>query len=198
VIDAHDERNPMPHFLVSGIAELVAQVATVLRENGSTVVEVDDIDDVPRACSDAGDRAFDGYIQLPVTFTVQGDTAVERVHHFFADGVLARFPAVSAALPALTPEARITFVMGVLPPEVSTDDDVSARAALVRVLGHAARADGPAGLRVSVVGSGSTPREIALTGMGRNPEWESLAAEASGGSYADWRVELLGLMSAET
>jgi hypothetical protein len=198
VIDAHDERNPMPNFLVSGIAELAAQVATVLRENGSTVVEVDDIDDVARACADAGDRAFDGYVQLPATFTVQGDTAVERVHHFFADGVLARFPAVSAALPALTPEARITFVMGVLPPEVSTDDDVSARAALVRVLGHAARADGPVGLRVSVVGSGSTPKEIALTAMGRNPEWESLVAGASGGSYADWRVELLGLMSAET
>jgi hypothetical protein len=198
VIDVHDERNPMPHFLVSGIADLVAQVATVLRENGSTVVEVDDIDDVPRACADAGDRAFDGYVQLPATFTVQGDTAVERVQHFFADGVLARFPAVSAALPALIPEARITFVMGVLPPEVSTDDDVSARAALVRVLGHAARADGPAGLRVSVVGSGSTPKDIGLTAMGRNPEWESLAAGGSGGSYADWRVELLGLMSAET
>lgn len=188
----------MAHFLVSGIADLVAQVAAALRENGATVVEVHDVDDVPRACADAGDRGFDGYVQLPATFTVQGETAVDRVHRFFADGVLARFPAVSAALPALAPQARITFVMGVLPPEVSTDDDVSARAALVRVLGRAARADGPDDLRISVVGSGSTPGEIALTAMGRDPGRESLAGRDADESYADWRVELLGLMSVET
>jgi hypothetical protein len=187
----------MPHFLISGIAELVAGVATALRENGGSAVEVDDIADVPRVCAEA-DRTFDGYIQLPATFTVTGDSAVGRIHHFFSDGVLARFPAISAALPTLAPDARITFVMGVLPPEVSTDDDVSARAALVRVLGHAARADGPTGLRVSMLGSGSTPKEIALTALGRNPEWESVTADFAGGSYADWRVELLGMMSAQT
>jgi hypothetical protein len=188
----------MPHFLVSGIAELASQVAAVLREEGSTAVEVDDIAAVPRACAEAGPGAFDGYIQLPATFTVRGDTVVDRVHHFFSDGVLARFPAMTAALPALTRDARITVVKGVLPPEVSTDDDVSARAALIRVLGHAVRADGPEGLRISVLGSGSRPKEIALTALGRNPEWESVTAGFSGGSYADWRVELLGLMSAET
>jgi hypothetical protein len=187
----------MPHFLVSGIGELAAKVAGELREQGSTAVEVDDIGDVPRACVEAGARAFDGYVQLPATFTVSGTTAVHRVHHFFADGVLARFPAMAAALPALRPDARITFVMGVLPPEVSTEDDVAARAALVRVLGHAARADGPDGLRVSVLGSGAAPQEIALTALGRNPEWEALTEGFSGSSYADWRVELLGMMSAE-
>lgn len=186
----------MPHFLVSGARELVSQVSAVLREQGHTAVEVDDLADVPRVCAEAGDGAFGGYVQLPASFTVRGDSAVGREHHFFADGVLARFPAVTAALPALAPDARITFAMGVLPPEISTDDDVAARAALVRVLGHAARADGPAGLRISVVGSGSTPKEVALTALGRNPEWEA-AAEFSGGSYADWRVEVLGLMSAE-
>lgn len=187
----------MPHFLISGIGELAAQVAAVLRENGSGAVEVDDIADVPSVCAAAGGAAFDGYIQLPATFTVEGDTAVDRIHHFFADGVLARFPAVTAALPVLRSDSRLTFVMGVLPPEVSTEDDVAARAALVRVLGHAARADGPDNLRVSVLGSGSTPKEIALTALGRNPEWESLTVGYAGGSYADWRVELLGLMSAE-
>ena len=187
----------MPHFLVSGIPELAAQVAGALRENGSTAVEVGDIADVPRACAEA-DRAFDGYVQLPATFTVAGDTAVDRIHHFFSDGVLARFPAITAALPVLAPEARITFVMGILPPEVSTEDDVSARASLVRVLGHGARADGPDGLRISLLGSGSTPKEIALTALGRNPEWEAVTEGFAGGSYADWRVELLGLMSAET
>lgn len=60
-----------------------------------------------------------------------------------------------------------------------------------------ARADRPEGLRVSVMGSGSTPEEIALTALRRNPEWESLKAGPSNGSCADWRVELLGMMRAE-
>lgn len=187
----------MPHFLVSGIGELAAKVAAELREQGSTAVEVDDIAEVPRACVEAGAAAFDGYVQLPATFTVRGSTAVDRVHHFFADGVLARFPAMSAALPALRSGARLTFVMGVLPPEVSTDDDVAARGALVRVLGHAARADGPADLRVSVLGSGASAHDIALTAVGRNPEVEALTADLAEGSYADWRAELLGMISAE-
>ena len=185
----------MPHVLVSGIAELVAATGAVLTENGATFVGVDDIADVPKACAEA-ERRFDGYVQLPATFTVEGDTAVSRVHHFFAEGVLARFPAVAAALGALQPGARITFVMGVLPPAVSTEDDVRARSALVRVLGHAARADGPADLRVSMLASTATPTEIALTALGRNPQFEELAEDVAGGSYADWRVELLGVMTA--
>ena len=67
----------MPRYLVSGIAELVSDVAAVLREHDAEVVEVDDIDDVPRACAEAGPGAFDGYVQLPASFTVQGDTAVD-------------------------------------------------------------------------------------------------------------------------
>jgi hypothetical protein len=105
-------------------------------------------------CEDAGPGAFDGYVQLPASFTVQGDTAVSRVHHFFADGVLARFPAVAAALPALTPEARLTFVTGVLPPDVSTEDDVAARSALVRILGQAAQADAANGSARLLAGIG--------------------------------------------
>ena len=38
----------------------------------------------------------------------------------------------------------------------------------------------------------------AMEALGRNPEWESLTDGFAGGSYADWRVELLGLMSAQT
>ena len=187
----------MARYLVSGIAQLVSDVAAALRERGAEVVEVDDIADVPSACAEAGSGGFDGYVQLPASFEVQGDTAVDRVHHFFADGVLARFPAVRAVLPVLTGDPRITFVMGVLPPEVSTDDDVAARSALVRVLARAAQADRPEGLRISVMRSGSSAEEIALTALGRSPEWEALAAGPSNGSYADWRVEILGMMRAE-
>ena len=187
----------MPRYLVSGIAELVADVAAVLRENDAEVVEVDDIEDVPRACADAGPGAFDGYIQLPASFTVQGATAVQRVHHFYGEGVLARFPAVAAALPTLKADARLTFVTGVLPGDLSTDDDVAARSALIRILGHAARADAVDGLRVTSLGSGSTPKEIALAALGRGPSAGALAT-ASDEEYTEWRMELLGVMWAET
>jgi hypothetical protein len=187
----------MARYLVSGIAELVSDVAAVLREHDAEVVEVDDIHDVPRVCRDAGAAASDGYIQLPASFTVQGDTAVTRVHHFFAEGVLARFPAVAAALPSLKPEARLTFVAGVLPPDVSTEDDVAARSALIRVLGHAAQADAANGLRVCTLGSGATAKDIALTALGRNSDRGSFTTEPDE-SYDEWRIELLGMMWAET
>ncbi|MDT7554320.1 MAG: hypothetical protein QOI16_2856 [Pseudonocardiales bacterium] len=187
----------MPHFLISGIAALGSDVTAALAAEGSTAVRVDDIADVAGVCAEAGQGEFAGYIQLPATFTVSGETAVDRVHHFFSEGVLARFPAVTAALPTLVDGARITFVMGVLPPEVSTDDDVAARSALVRVLGRGARADGPKDLRISVLASGVSAREIALTALGRNTDLEQLADGPEGESYADWRVELLGMISAE-
>ena len=187
----------MPRYLVSGIAELVADVAAVLREHNAEVVTVDDIADVPGVCAEAGPDAFDGYVQLPASFTVQGGTAVARVHHFFAEGVLARFPAVSAALPTLKPEARLTFVTGVLPGDLSTENDVAARAALVRILGQAAQADTDNGLRVCTLGSGASPKEIALTALGRNSDARSFST-ASDESYAEWRMELLSVMWAET
>jgi hypothetical protein len=189
----------MPRYLVSGIAALAADVAAVLREQGAEAVVVDDIADVPKACAEAGPGAFDGYVQLPATFSVAGDTAVARVHHFFAEGVLARFPAVSAALPALVPgAARLTFVMGVLPPEVDTADDVAARAALVRILARAARADRADGLRVVVLDSGSSAKDIALSALGRGGHRPSMDEDPSEENVADWRMELLGMVWAET
>jgi hypothetical protein len=186
----------MPHFLISGIPDLVARTGAVLEEHGSTYVGVDDIEAVPKVCEQTPDATFDGYVQLPATFAVEGGTAIARVHHFFAAGVLARFPAMGAALPTLTPGARITFVMGVLPPEVSTADDVAARAALVRVLAHGARADGPADLRIQVLEADATPQEIAQTALGHRPEADG-PQDVLDRSYADWRVELLGMVSAE-
>ena len=89
----------MARFLVSGKAELVADVAAALRAESAEAVEVGDLDALTRACADAGPRAFDGYVQLPARFTVEGDSAVERVRHYISGGVLARFTAVAAVLP---------------------------------------------------------------------------------------------------
>ncbi|MGE0299605.1 hypothetical protein [Pseudonocardia sp.] len=185
----------MARYLVSGIASFVADVGAVLSEHGAEFVGVDDIDDVPAACAETGPGAFDGYVQLPATFAVTGDTAVDAVHHYFRDGVLARYPAMAAALPSLRPNAQVVFVMGVLPPEVSTEHDIAARGALVRLLGTAARADKPDGLRIAVLAADCSPIDVARTVLGHHPEWDVLTAGFAGGSYADWRTELLGMMN---
>lgn len=182
----------MPHFLISGISELIDEIGAVLAEHGATYVGVPDNTDVPKAVAEA-EAPFDGYIQLSVPFVVQGDTAITRLHHFFAEGVLARFPAMAAAAPALAPGSRVTFVMAAnLPPAVSTEDDLAARHALTKVLERCAKADGPAGLRTTILESGTSAREIALTALGNGSQEDS--PQAAGDDYGDWRTELLGMM----
>jgi len=189
----------MAAVLVSGAAGLVSQVAEALRSRGAEVTEVTDLDEVPAVCAAAGPGAFDSYVQLPAAYSVYGDTTVQRVHHFYAEGVLARFPALAGALRAFTPSSRVTFVLGQLPVEVATTDDREARRALVRVLGHAARADSPDGaIAVRTLDTGSTPDEIALVALGRDPARAGLLDQLNDMSYQDLRVEMLGLVSVET
>jgi hypothetical protein len=189
----------MTSVLVSGAADHVAEVGRALRARDADVTEVTDLDDVPAACAAAGPATFDSYVQLPATFQIKGDTAIRRVHHFYADGVLARFTALAAALPSLTPGARLTFVLGTLPPEVATSDDREARRALTRVLTQAARADTPDGhLTVRVLDVGAAPDEIAQIAVGLDPARQEVMDRLSDLSYADWRVELLGLAAVQT
>lgn len=82
---------------------------------------------------------------------------------------------------------------------MASQDDRDARRALVRVLAHAARADTTGGdLAVRILDTGSTPDEIALVALGRDPAREGLLDQLAEMSYADLRVELLGLVSVET
>ena len=74
------------NVLVSGAPERIAPVSKVLRAQDCTVVEVDDLANVPAACKEAGENAFDAYLQMPAYFAIQGDTALERLHHFYAKG----------------------------------------------------------------------------------------------------------------
>ena len=115
-------------------------------------------------------------------------------------GLILLVAAVVAAIGSfgLTPwTPRLTFVTGVLPSDVSTEDDVAARASLVRVLAHAARADAREGLRVTSLGSGSSPKEIAQAALGHGSMSGAIAA-ASEEDYSEWRMELLGMMWVET
>jgi hypothetical protein len=186
------------NVLVSGAPERVQAVSAVLRAHDCTVVEVDDLERVPQACAEAGEGAFDAYIQLPAYFWIEGQTAIERLHHLFVKGVMARFPAMNAAVPALKPGGRITVVAWPLPAEVATDDDIEARQALYRVLAYAARADAGDDLAVRVLASSTSTDDIALATLGKEPVRSQSVESMSGVSYADWRVELLGLVSVES
>ena len=189
----------MPAVLVSGAQTHVAEVALALRARGAAVTEVADLNDIPAACRAAGGRVFNAYVQLPAEFQPRGETAIQRVHNFYAAGVLARFTALDAALPSLAPDARVTFVLGLLPTEAASRSDREARRALIRVLGHTARADTPDGaLGIRVLDWGTPADEIALAALGQDPAKQDLDDHLAGLSYADWRVELLGLAMLET
>ena len=118
------------NVLISGAPDRVEAVAAVLRGHDCQVVEVDDLERVPQACAEAGEEAFDAYVQLPAYFGIEGRTALERLHHLFVKGVMARFPAMNAAVPALKPGGRVRVVAWRLPADVATDDDIVARRAL--------------------------------------------------------------------
>jgi hypothetical protein len=189
----------MPQVLVSGAPAYVQEVGDALRERGATVTPVVDLDAVPGVCEAAGPGAFDAYVQLPAAFQAQGATAVQRVHHFYAAGVLARFPALDSARPALVPDATVTFVLGHLPPEAETADDGIARRALTRVLAQAARADSPDGRLVArILDIGCGAADIAFVALGGDLAKQELLERLDELDYADWRVELLGLASVET
>jgi hypothetical protein len=189
----------MRRVLVSGAQPLVEPVAAALRDRGATATEVYDLAEMPWVCRAAGSAAFDSYAQLPSAFQPSGETAVQRVHHFYAAGVLARFPALDVARPTLTPGAWVTFVLGHLPPEAETADDLTARRALTRVLARAAGADAPGGrLTVRILDSGTAPADIAFVALGGDLAKQELMDRLADLDYADWRVELLGLASMET
>jgi len=185
--------------LVSGIATLAADVAGALRARGADVTEIADVSDGAAVAAACAGKTFDSYVQLADTFEIRGDSAIERVRHFYADGVLNRFTVLAAVLPALTPTAYVTFVLGHLPPEVATADDREARRALTRVLSHAAQADTPDGrLTVRILDAAAAPDEIAQVALGLDPNRQETMDRLDELSYADWRVELLGLASVET
>jgi hypothetical protein len=189
----------MTALLVSGAASLTSGVAEALRARGADVTEVTDLAEMASACEAAGASAFDAYVQLPGEYQLEGATAIERVHSFYAKGVLARFRALAAALPAFAPQSRLVFVLGHLPPDVDTADDREARRALARVLAQAARADAPESrIDVRVLDAGTSAEDVSMVALGVDVARFELMARVSDTNYADWRVELLGLASVET
>ncbi len=148
--------------------------------------------------------AVDYYVQLGVMVPARGETVVRRVHSFLNDGLLERFALAERVLPVLTPDAVVLLVAGNLAAEVAVPDDQAARLSLLRVLAHAIRADlAPRRTRVRVVTSDRSDDEIAELALtaAKDPDvadrqpTRDVGAPAE--SYADWRIQMLGLAQLE-
>jgi len=188
----------MASVLVSGAPLQAARLSDALRGQGAEITQVTDLEYMPGVCADAGADAFDAYVQLSSSFQMWGETAVERVHHFYAGGVLARFTAMRSAVSTLRTGARVIFVLGRLPAEVASQDDRDARESLTKVLIKAARADATAQLSTRILDSDTTVDDIVAAALGSDSESQQLLAELSDLDYADWRVEVLGLAALDT
>ena len=150
-----------------------------------------------------GAGAIDRYIQLGVSVPARGETVVRRVHSFLNDGLLERFAAVERVLPLLADGATVLLVAGNLPAEAAAPDDQAARLLLLRVLGHAIRADlAPKRVRVRIISGERTDEQIvdfALSGA-KDPLTEMPTVpdpHMSDTSYEDWRTQVLGLAQVE-
>ena len=115
--------------LVTGAAERVAEVSEALRKAGTEVISVDDLEKLDAALAGIAPGSLRGYVQLPVNVAARGDNVVERVRNFLEDGLLARFSAASAILPAMSDDARVVLVGGNALVEASAPDDHTARLA---------------------------------------------------------------------
>lgn len=189
--------------LVSGGDQRVREVAAALRDAGAEVVVVDDLAALPGVVSGLPAGSLHGYVQLPVSVPLEGDSVVQRVRGFLEGGLLARFDAVQDVLPALAADARVLLVAGnTTAGGRDLPDDRAARAALLDVLSHAIRADrADAPVRVHVLDQ-RPAQELAETvlraaAVPPSPEVADLRRREVEMSYDDWRTEVLGLATVE-
>jgi hypothetical protein len=189
----------MSRVLISGAQPLIGRVEADLRDKGAQVTAVVNPADLPAVCRDAGPGAFASYAMLPLNFQASGETAVRRLHNFYAEGVLARFTALDAVGPALAEDALVTFVLGQLPRATAAVDDRAARRALMGVLTRAFCADRP-GIRVTfrMLDSDTTAADIAFVALGGDLAKQELLERIADLDNTDWRVELLGMAALET
>lgn len=188
--------------VVTGAAEPVAAVAAALRDAGAKVTAVDDLGKLDAAVAGMAPGSLDCYVQLPVHVAARGDAVIERVRNFLEDGLLARFTAASAILPAMSDGGRVVLVGGNTPVEASAPDDQSARLALLDVLAHAIQADSSATrVGVRVLPHDEPAEHIADVALGGQPTRDQALAELRARepemSFDDWRIEVMGLVNGE-
>jgi hypothetical protein len=187
--------------LVSGSDERVREVADALREAGADVVVVD-LPALPGVVASLPAGSLQGYVQLPVSVPLEGASVVQRVRGFLEGGLLARFDAVQAVLPALAADARVLLVAGnTATAGRDLPDDRAARVALLEVLSHAIRADRAASpVRVHVLDQRPAAElaEVVLrSSVPASPQVADLRRREVEMSYDDWRTEVLGMATVE-
>jgi hypothetical protein len=188
--------------VVTGAAGPVAEVAEALRHAGAEVIAVDDLGLLDATFAGIAPGSLDAYVQLPVHVAARGDTVVERVRNFLEDGLLARFAAASAIMPAMADAGRVVLVGGNTLVEASAPDDQSARLALLGVLADAIQADkSSTRIDVRVLPHDEQAKHIGAVAMGAEPPREQTLAEMLEHdppmSFADWRIEVMGLVNGE-
>jgi hypothetical protein len=124
---------------------------------------------------------------------------VERTQAFLTGGLLTRFTAATAVLPALRWGATVILVGGHQPPE-GLPDDPRARRDLLTVLARAVIGDTASrGVRTAVVDADHSPADIASVAQSRGHlrrhDMARYAALPSTGSYDDWRRDAFSLSS---
>ncbi len=178
--------------LVSGPVDGAGAVVRALEQAGATAVAA-----APgELASVVTGRSFDGYVQLPIAVPAVGDTMLDRVRHFLAEGLLGRFTAAAEVAPALSDGAVVVLAAGHTPGE-DVPDDRAARLALMRVLGHAIRADiAPRRVRVRLAHRDWTSEQLARLALGEESEADAdqLGDMGSALSYEDWRTQVLGVV----
>lgn len=183
--------------LVSGSPERVHPVGNALEEAGFEIIGADEPARVPELCAGLGPEALDCYIQLPFNVATTPMKLVERTQAFLTGGLLTRFAAATAVLPALRWGATVILVGGHQPPD-DLPDDPRARRDLLTVLARAVAGDTASrGVRAAVLGSDHSAADIAAVAQSRGHlRWQDparYAALAETGSYDDWRRDALSL-----
>lgn len=189
--------------LVSGCDERVAEVAEALRQRDAEVVVVQDPAKLEETAAQLPAGSLSYYVQLPVAVDVSGPTVVGRVRTFLQRGLLARFDAADAVLPALRDDAVVVLVSGNTASEGGNmPDDAAARFALLNVLAHAVRAEkAPGVVRVRILESDAGASDVADVALhGKHPRSRQVAdvqAREADMSYEDWRAEIMGMATVQ-
>lgn len=188
--------------LVTGSSERVAAIAEALERVGFAVTAVSDRKEVARVCAGFEPGSLDCYVQMPGRILPQGDSVVRRLEEFLTQGLLARYRAAAAVLPALGAHAMVVLVTGNHPSESGLPDDQAARVSLLRVLAQAILADSAhTEVRAAVVEQGRSATDIAEIVQQRPPQRLRVVSdyveETADISYVDWRLHVLELASTE-
>lgn len=188
----------MPTAMVTGSPERLTDVTVALKSEGFDILSAGD--DAPVGPGGLAPGSVDCYVQLPTGETTPHGSAIDRARAVIAEDVLARFDAAARLAPLLAPHATVVLVT-----EGGEDEapvaDVRALRRLVGVLAEAiVRDHGPDGVRTTVVADPTSPADIAARARTPVPParpWSAYSDVEPALSFADWRDEVLCLVSVE-